>query len=248
MDSIAVIFDGSFDGLLTIIYKRFYEKLRPDFIYRTGHVQISLDTRLIEVETSEEEAKAVYSSIIKKISRDAMHTAYYAFLSEDTEIYIKIYRYILLGYKVGGSVNNHMQEAFVMDTIKTARYVGKEAHFSLEFMRFKETREGFLYGEFSPKSNCLSIVALHFADRFIGIPWLIQDVRRKTAAVFDGKEFIITDMPGQVTAEFAEKEEDIISLWKTFHKTIANELRVNPKLQTNMLPKRYRKHMTEFKP
>ncbi|MDR1690158.1 MAG: TIGR03915 family putative DNA repair protein [Clostridiales bacterium] len=241
-----VTFDGSFDGLLTVVYNRFYENLRPDFISKRGNVQQRLDSQITDIETDFDKSAKVYEGIASKISPGAIHTVYYASLKDDAEIYTKIYRYILLGFKVHGDINNYLKEDYVLGVLKAAKTVGREANFLREFIRFKETKDGILYGEISPESNCLGIVAHHFADRFLGLKWIIADKKRDISAVSGGEGFILTDDILPDIGEFADKEENLIALWKMFHKTIANESRVNPKLQTQLLPKRYRKHMTEF--
>jgi len=248
-NELIVLFDGSFDGLLTVVYNRFYERLRPDYIYPSGLVQQRIGADTAHVETDCEKSARVYDAIRKKISSDTLHTVYQAYLRDDLEIYTNIYRYILFGFKFRADTDRYMKEDFVLKVLEASKNVAKEAHFSREFMRFKETKDGVLYGEFGPVNNCLPIVANHFADRFNGLKWLIRDKKRNTAAVFDGENFILTDIPAEIprTIEFSDDENDIIALWKMFHKTIANESRVNPKLQTQLLPKRYRQFMTEFK-
>lgn len=246
LNELIVLFDGSFDGLLTVVYNRFYENLRPDFVYNEDLVQQRLGADIVISQTDYEKSAKVYEAIINKISGGTMHTAYQAYLRDDPEIYTMIYRYILFGFKVRLDLDKYLQKDFVLSVLGASKNVGREANFLREFIRFKETKSGVLYGEIGPVNNCLPIVAHHFADRFLGLKWIIRDKTRNIAAVFDGENFVLTDMPGMTPDEFVEKEDELIELWKMFHKTIANESRVNLKLQTQMLPKRYRKYMTEF--
>ncbi len=45
-----------------------------------------------------------------------------------------------------------------------------------------------------------------------------------------------------------EQKEEYVILWKTFFDSICIHERRNDSLQTNMAPKKYRTHMTEFQP
>ena len=46
--------------------------------------------------------------------------------------------------------------------------------------------------------------------------------------------------------KYSEEEQDMQKLWKLFVDTIAIRERVNPKLQRQLLPLRFRKYMNEF--
>jgi len=240
-----VLFDGTFDGLLTVIYNRFYENIRPAYVYRDGYVQQMLGAAMMNVETDYAKSAKVYDAIVKKISNGALHTAYQAHLRDDPEIFTSIYRYIIFGFKVRRDLDKYMKEDFVLNVQSAAKNVSREANLSREFIRFKETKSNVLYAEMGPVNNVLPIVANHFANRFLGLKWIITDKKRGISAVSNGEGFLITDMPAN-PLEFMDNEDEIIALFKAFHKTIAVESRINEKLQTQLLPKRYRRYLSEF--
>jgi len=159
---------------------------------------------------------------------------------------MSIYRYILLGFKTGEEVDRYMQLDYVLYVQKTAKYVGGEAHLLTGFIRFSETKQGVLYAKIGPNNNVLPLVANHFSDRLMNEQWIIHDEKRKTAAIYDGNEFVITDVPDSVSVVESDNEADYKKLWHSFFKTIAVESRVNPKLQRTHLPLHYRKYMSEF--
>ena len=246
MDTIGLIalFDGSFDGLLTVVYKRFYSDFRPELIM-SGDIQHRLGLDISHVETDTEKSAVVYEGILRKLGHNGLQTVYQAYLRNDPDIYTSIYRYILFGFKVGSNINDYMHLDFVRNVQRASARVAKDAMFSLEFLRFKESTDGVLFAEFSPENNCLPIVANHFSDRFRGLKWIITDRSRKITAISTDDSFFLTDEPFELP-ETSEKEQDFTSLWKLFHKTIANENRANPKLQRQLMPLKYRKYVTEF--
>jgi probable DNA metabolism protein len=92
----------------------------------------------------------------------------------------------------------------------------------------------------------LPILANHFADRLSSQQWVLHDARRKLAAIYDGKEVAFFPAPKKAGHAFGKDEEQFRGLWRAFFEAIAVEGRKNPKLQANMIPLRYRGHMTEF--
>jgi len=76
--------------------------------------------------------------------------------------------------------------------------------------------------------------------------WIIHDKHRNMAAVYDGREYIITGVPHNTAVEYEEGEDEIQELWVTFFNTLAIEARKNKKLQRQLLPLYFRGNMTEF--
>jgi len=244
--SVCVLFDGTFDGFLTIIHAHYYDRLEPDYIFESGSYQQTIGSSYVNVEADAIKSEVVFRAIKEKISPDAASSVYYSFLCFEPDRFMNIYRYILLGFKTGADVDAYMKYDYVIYVRRTAKYVGGEAHLLTGFCRFTETERGVLYAKIGPNNNVLPLVANHFADRLMNEQWIIHDEKRKTAAVYDGSEFVITDVPDEINVAGNASEDGYRKLWRTFYDTIAVESRVNYKLQRNHLPLRYRKYMTEF--
>ena len=245
--SLNVLFDGSFDGFLSVIHAHYYEKLNPAYISERSSFQQTVDSSYVTVETDYIKSEKVFDALHLKISPSSASTAYYAFLHFDDHRFINIYKYILLGFSAGEAVDQYMKYDYVLYVQKASKYVGREAHLLCGFCRFSETKHGVLYARIGPNNNVLALLANHFADRLMNEQWIIHDEKRNIAAVYDGSEFVISPVPDSVNAPDSETEASYKNLWHTFYNTIAIENRVNPKLQRNNLPLRYRKYMTEFK-
>jgi len=242
----SVLFDGTFEGFLTIIHLHYYDGLNPGYIHEKNSFQQTLGDSYAEVVSDQKKSETVFEALHKKISPGAASTINHAFLFYEPERYINIYRYILLGFKAGADVDLYMKYDYVRYTQKAARYVGCEAHKLCGFCRFTETAQGVLYCKIGPNNDVLAILADHFADRLMNEQWIIHDEKRKTAAVYDGYNFILTDVPDKINVTASENEAGYRKLWHMFFTTIANETRVNYKLQRQVLPLRYRKYMNEF--
>ena len=239
-----IVFDGSFDGFLSSVYAIYYEKINPLGIQTRN--EITLADNLYFVETNSSHAIRVFSAIKEKISHDAAQTVYYAFLSWEEERFAPILKYIRLGFTVGRMVNSYLQVDYVRRVQKMAMQTGKEAHKLHGFCRFIETKQGVLYAQITPKSDCLVLVAEHFKERLMNEAWLIHDKTRSQAAVYDGHEFVVVGSLKENDIKLAPGEDVTQELWVTFFNNIAIKERTNKKLQRQLLPLYFRKNMTEF--
>ena len=243
---INVLFDGSFDGFCSIIHAHYYDKLNPDYIFEQSAYQQTLSALYEIIKTDYEKSEKVFEAMHKKISPEAAGTVYKAFLSAGEERFMNIYKYIRLGFKTGADVDLYMKHDYVLYVQKAARYVGGEAHLLTGFCRFAETISGVLYAPIGPVNNVLPLLANHFADRLMNEQWIIHDKKRHIAAVYDGNEFVISEVPKNAKVIDSSSEAEYKELWRSFFNSIAIENRKNKNLQRNNLPLRYRKFMTEF--
>jgi len=242
-----VIFDGTFDGFLCVIYDFYYKKISPLVIQSVTDTQLTLNEDEHHVTTNTEQAARVLKALHKKISDDAAWRIYYAFLCGETNKYMAIFEYIKMGFRLEHMVDSHLSVDCVRRVHDLARHTGREAHLLNGFCRFAETTSGVYYCEITPKNDVLSLIATHFTQRFMNQQWIIHDKRRNQAAIYDGHTYVIATVPSNATFVYAEGEQETQELWTAFFNTLAIEARKNPKLQRQLLPLYFRKNMTEFK-
>jgi probable DNA metabolism protein len=161
-----------------------------------------------------------------------------------------IYRFLILGFTIGSQIVEHLSNEVVNMVFKVNKNVANEAHHLLGFIRFSEQENGLLTSIIHPKNNVLSLVAPHFADRLPTERFLIYDGNRKLAALHvPNTPWIIAEVPDidqDRVREVSEYEDRYRDMWISFFDHIAIKERVNPKLQRNNLPLRFRGDMTEF--
>ena len=244
-ESLCALFDGSLEGFLCVIFDRFYNKRAFDCVCPENEYQQALGAEYVYIDTDYEKANRVMAGIGKKISPDAQETVWRCFLSGDERKYMALYKYILLGFRVGAEVDSHLQDDAVLLTHKLAAHVGKEAHLLKGFCRFAQTATGVFYAPITPVNYPLQILAEHFKKRLGNQAWIIHDKRHGLAAVYDGNDYVIKDVPKRADVILAD-DELYQELWRVFHNAIGIEARKNSKLQRQMLPLRYRENMTEF--
>ena len=243
---VAVLFDGSIEGFLCIVHAYYYEHIMPLIIQNQNHYQPTLDTEEYYVLTDYDKAARVQKAIQKKISFSAEQHITRAYLADSDDKFMAMFRYLVVGFKAGREIDNHMQQDCVLRVHKLSRQVGREAHLLTGFCRFEETKGQIYYCGITPINYVLPILAEHFSDRMMYQAWIIHDKKHGKAAVFNGETYVIADVPKTVQIQHSDNEAHIQELWTTFFHTVAIEERKNPKVQRNLLPLYFRKSMTEF--
>jgi len=244
--NVVYVFDGSFFGFLTVIFECFQNKTFDCKIIENNNVQESFYFQNINVLTDEIKAQRVIKGIKNKISEKAFENVYFAFLSFEKSRFTDILKYLELGFKVGGKIDDYKIYDFVINVLKECRGVEHEAHMLSGFARFAETKENVLYSEISPDNDVIELLANHFSDRLPDEKWLIYDTKRKKCAAFKDGRFLILDNVDNLNISVSDNEALWQKLWKDFFETIAVDSRKNAKRQTQTLPKKFRKNMIEF--
>ena len=249
------LYDGSFDGLLTCIYHHYYQEAATG-IYRQDYYQPTLMLRNTMVNTEPALAARVYNAIEEKISNRALETIYHVYLSSSPEKENLVLGYLRLGFRMGPKVDLYHTHPAVYPVRRLDRKVTGEVHRLLGLLRFADTGR-FLYAVMSPDHHILPLIASHFADRLAGERWIIHDQKRKQAIIYDGhnpsneklplqSEWFITEFDYCWDESMPREEKHWQHLWQTYFQKIGVESRYNPRLQSQCVPHRYRRHLVEF--
>jgi len=241
--------DNCAEGIFTAIYKAWEAGTSHTDVRVRNNSSISLFEDYIDVPTDKMLSEKVASSILRKLSFEVYMNVYYACLSDDENKASYIYHFLQKAFKSGKDIMNKLQDNDVNRIYKLRRAVGNEAGYYREFIRFQELENGVLAGRIEPKYNIVPLIADHFADRMHNEHWIILDTKRSISAVHVAyKGYAFTDQITEADllnfSGLSEKETDFQALWKRFFDTIAIEERINPKLQRNLMPLRFRKYMT----
>ena len=236
-------YDGSFDGLLTVIYIAYNDRKSSILRVSAKTEQLILALDDIHVITDFSKARRVEKSICEKLSQNFLNNIRTCFLSndknKDTVIIHTVYKALKQGEEILNSLDEH---AFYMN--KLVKQVLNERHKYLGLLRFKEMKDGVMFSTIEPKNNVLPILISHFKNRMKKEKFAIFDKGRKMVVYYDGKKAEIFFVES-LEIEWSDEEIEYSKLWKTFHKSISIKERENKKLQQNNLPKYYWKHLVE---
>ena len=237
------IYDGSFDGLLSVIYTAVYSRIVPCGICIYKGMQFSLNARYVEVPTNKNRARRVYDAIFRKIGSFGLKRLYYVFLSDAPDKDLVIYNYMMLGFKNGSITNSALSEDTVARAFKLAENVSRETEKFRQFTRFSVMQWGVQYAKIAPNNNILPILTPFFINRLKIIPFVLHDVTHNVCAVYDTKGWHVSSADGLVPPEKGGDEGEIEKLWKAVFDAISIKERENTKLQKQNMPSRYFKNV-----
>ncbi len=241
-----LVYKDSFEGFLTAIYYAFYSKTSIESISTEEDLEINLLSEIKYIDTDLNKYNKVKDSIVIKIDPLALNKIYKLYLSNYKNKGILCYKYLKIAFKLGSDVHKylHLDEVKEIDTIE--RRVSLEAHRFNGFVRFISVNNNFLYSSIEPDNNILEIISPHFQNRFSNEYWIIHDVKRGIASIYDKISWEIREMDLEVYNNLKDYNDDFQSLWKGYFKSTTIEERINPKLQKRMMPKRYWNNLTEI--
>ena len=241
------IYDNSFEGLLTAIFYAYGEKL-DCCITREKNFIPSLLNEVIEVKTEMDKFKRVYKSISEKLNNSVLRNIYHLFLCDDiSESDTLVLNYLKLCYRYGVSINLAKNNDIIILVDKYCKKVSHEAHILTGFVRFKEVAPLTFYSSIEPDHNVLPLLIDHFTKRFSDQNFIIHDLKRSSALVYNKDTAIISEFTKEQAEKFinSTSDKELENLWSIFYKATDIEERKNLRLQRQMMPKRYWKHIFE---
>jgi len=233
------VYDGSFEGLLTVLHMLQEAREEPEDIKAEGKaLQESLLAETVYVHTDIEQAESLSADICERISHRALRNVFNAFLSEMDGAEYHIYHYLRLGWELGADVEARLGDEHVHAVHRMSRCTGREAHRMRGFLRFRQLDSGAYYAPLLSQCNVLYQVARYFVGRLGDQDWIIHDLAREQAAFCVGGELAFCDLPG-FDPRFSGEEELCQELWRMYFKTIAVAERRNSRQQKSCMPMKY---------
>jgi probable DNA metabolism protein len=248
-----VIYDGSFEGLITAIFEVYEYKIHQPNIVNSETQTGILFGSIHEVHTNRDKVTRVFKKLKDKLTPNAFSQLYKSFLSEERDIENIIYRYVAYVLSAKIAVENDYSNADVLLLQQITRKVHREKHRMEAFVRFQLTKDQLYYCLIQPDYNVLPLIRKHFENRYADQRWLIYDSRRKYGLYYDLETVeevslnFETDMNDANTVKSIcdEKEELYQQLWCTYFDNVNIAARKNMKLHIQHMPKRYWRYLTE---
>ncbi len=239
------LYDNTFEGLLTAIYEAYYSKPHPDSIYSASKYSHNLLDEVKTIETDTIKFDKVYNAIINKISKNALNKVYLAYLSETLDSPTYIYKYLIMGFKVGSEVDLYKNHDTVINIDTLVKKVSLERHRMYGFVRFKNIND-ILISKINPDHNVLPLLGNHFSKRLGNENFVIYDEGRNLALIYNKDSYCLSDIDQRLKDLIVHHEDSTYEeLWQEYFKSVNVEERKNSRLQSRMMPKRYWKNLTE---
>ncbi|MCU6747616.1 MULTISPECIES: TIGR03915 family putative DNA repair protein [Lachnospiraceae] len=240
-------------GIYSALYDAWLEKRAGEAkIALHGNMEPELFCEYSEVEEKQKKAKAIESLIRKYLGENAYEDIYRALLADDPEKANAVFMTMQEARRIKDSrrIMEHLDHPAVAKVFALSRRVANEAHYFIEFVRFRELKNGILFSEIAPKSQVLTCIGDHFANRFPLENFLIYDKTHRVFLLHEARKhwYLVwgKNLDEESICEISEQETEYEKLWKCFFHTIAVEERKNPVCQRSHLPLRFRTDMLEF--
>lgn len=239
-----LVYDGSFEGFLSLVYEVYYKKIKPIKIYKTLPNEIIFE-EIIEVQTDEKNSLKVLNAIKMKFPKEMAEKILNIFMCDTREFEMELLYYIILGFKDTRQLFNiNNSSVFYLNNLEKELF--RNVHKMTGFIRFEELEDSTLYAKLECKFNVVYFIAKHFLKRFNNQNFIIHDINRKLAFMKIGDDYSIQEVAFFDEPNYSSNEDKFQKLWKSFFKAVTIKERINPKLQQNLVPLIYRTYMSEF--
>ncbi|XQC05324.1 hypothetical protein ACOAJ8_10170 [Arcobacter cryaerophilus gv. pseudocryaerophilus] len=93
-----LLYDGTFEGFLSLVYEVYYKKLKPTKIYKTLPNEILFE-EILEINSSKESGIKVLNAIKTKFPKEILEKILNIFMCDSKEFEMALLEYIVIGFK-----------------------------------------------------------------------------------------------------------------------------------------------------
>ena len=239
-----LVYDGTFEGFLSLVYEVYYKKLKPIKIYKNLPNEMIFE-EIFEIETLQENTIKVLTAIKTKFPKELIEKILNIFMCDSKEFEMALLEYIIIGFKeVKQLYNINNSCVFYLNNLEKELF--RNVHKLTGFIRFEELEDATLYAKVESKFNVVYFLGKHFLKRFNNQNFIIHDLNRKLAFVKIENDFSVQEVAYFDEPNYSSNEQKFQKLWKSFFSGVTIKERINSKLQQQMVPLIYRTYMSEF--
>ncbi|MFP3597967.1 TIGR03915 family putative DNA repair protein [Chryseobacterium sp. SIMBA_029] len=249
---ITLLYDGSFDGLLTAVFEVFEYRYKDVEIFsKEKFYQENIFAEIHDVITQSDKAERVFNKLEQNIGRSGIHQLLKVFLSEDPSLEQLILSAIKqsIQHPTVNILQNYADDD-ILAISKICKSVDRERHRMTAFVRFEKMQDDVFFAKIDPDFNVLPLIRKHFKDRYQDQKWMIYDLKRNYGILYDLEtcDFFYPEEKldlNQYQQQFHEQENQYQKLWQRYFTKTNIVERKNLKLHIQHVPRRYWKYLTE---
>ena len=187
-----LLYDGTFEGFLSLVYEVYYKKLKPTKIYKTLPNEILFE-EILEINSSKESGIKVLNAIKTKFPKEILEKILNIFMCDSKEFEMALLEYIVIGFKDSKQLYNINNSCvFYLNSLEKELF--KNVHRMSGFTRFEELEDKTLYAKIESKFNVVYFLGRHFLKRFNNQNFIIHDINRKLAFLKIQNEYSIKEV------------------------------------------------------
>jgi len=247
-----IIYDGSFEGLLTAVFDIYDQKLKPTAFQTNQDSATELFTNPHLVVTDESKHQRVAAKL-RAISASFLTDLYKVFLTEDDHREHLIFRLIQKVLANSAILKGDYRDDDLRVMKQWVKKIGREVHRMHAFVRFQKLKDELWYAGIEPDFDVIPLLSRHFKKRFADQRWLIYDLARHYGIYYDLKKVDTVQFSDTTGLQLGviskdnlhEEEKAYQTLWKDYFNSVNIAARKNLKLHIQHVPKRYWKYLPE---
>ncbi len=233
--------DGTKEGFLTAFLCAYNDE---DALLSSVQTQLALGQATVFVAADPQKAAKAEARLLS-YDKDCMQDLFYLLRSGMSDREQIAFRYFKLLADRKRPVRGMLAEDGVIAACECIRKVTYEIHRMHGFVRFMESASGALYAPISPDNDIADLLVPHFRARLPEFPFVLHDVVRKKAAVYDGTNVFTAPLQSAEIVLSAD-EKKWQALWQRYYASVNLPQRERLKQMRGYMPVRYWKHMPEF--
>ena len=234
-------YDGTETGFLTALAASFSD---GEAVLAVGEKQLALGQEAVFVRSDQRRAEKIRARLLS-FDKDCMKELNYLLRSGDEDRDAVAFAY----FRLLAQKKRPIRGMYAFDAVLAAQECIRRIRTELDrmrgFVRFMESQSGALYAPLTPDNDIIDLLLPHFRARLPRFPFVLHDVKRKKAAVYDGAHTFFAPLE-HAEVVLSANENDWQALWKEYFKSVNIPSRERLKQQRGYLPVRYRKFMPEF--
>lgn len=238
--SMIYYYDGSIDGLFTVIFEKYQEIGKCEIKTKTDQVNF-LESETIKTDIVK--AQRVITGIRENIGEEFFENAFKVFKSNHPKKE-EILAITIKSCLIYGNVYLSSPKKAAVTFRSIVKNFNHEIHAYKGFVRFREIQDEYLLAEITPENDILIHLTLHFLRRMPAEKFIIYDKNRQKASVCEFGSYEELEIL-EMDAVESQKEVIFKDAWRGFYDAIGIDERKNKKLMQANMPKKYWKYLPE---
>jgi probable DNA metabolism protein len=161
-----LIYDGTFEGLLTAVFEIYDRRLTHVKMDKSETYASALFEDKLKITTDEIRAGRVLEGLQQKLSVIGIQRLYIAHMAEITGEDDNITGYIRYAFDAGQNIEEDYGNKYVIRVSEIVQMMRRERHRMEAFVRFQKLKDNTFYAAIQPDFNVLPMLIKHFRNRY----------------------------------------------------------------------------------